>query len=92
MPLSEQEFESWCFRNGGETYEEDDRPGLTCKFPDTDTPDRVGYLTESGAFEVITEGRFYSARSLHQNAESWIDDHDRLHIDTEDTRLVIDPR
>lgn len=92
MVLSEQEFESWCFRNGGETYDEDDSPGLTCRFPDTGTSDRVGYLSDSGAFEVITDGRFYSARSLHQHAEAWIDDDDRLHIDTEDTRVIIDPR
>lgn len=36
--------------------------------------------------------RFYSSRSLHQHAESWIDDDDRLHIDTGETREVIDPR
>jgi hypothetical protein len=28
-------------------------------------------------------GRFYSTRLLHQHAESWIDDEDHLHIDTE---------
>lgn len=92
MSLPERDFESWCFRNGGETYDEEDRPGLTCRFPDTDTNDRVAYLSDSGAFEVITDGRFYSTRSLHQHAESWIDDDDRLHIDTEDTRIAIDPR
>lgn len=92
MSLSERDFESWCFRNGGETYDGEDRPGLTCQFPDTETHDRVAYLSDSGAFEVITDGRFYSTRSLHQNAEAWIGDDDRLHIDTEDTRIAIDPR
>lgn len=44
------------------------------------------------AFEVITDGRFYTNRSLHQHVESWVDDDDRFHIDTEDARLIIDPR
>ena len=93
MEISEQEVESWCFRNGGETYDEDDStsPGLVCRFPDTDTDDRVLRITDS-TFEVIAEGRFYSARPLHQHADSWIDDDDRVHIDTEDTRVIIDPR
>jgi hypothetical protein len=92
VPLSDREFESWCYRSGGETYEEADRNRVTCRFPDTETDDRVGYFPESGAFEVITEGRFYSARSLHQHAESWIDGNDRLHVDTGETRVIVDPR
>ena len=94
MEMSEPAFESWCFRNGGETYDEGDTnsPGLVCRFPDTDAADHVGYLPEANAFEVVTDGLFYSIDSLHQHADSWIDDDDRLHIDTGDTRVVIDPR
>ena len=33
--------------------------------------------------QVITDGRFYSTRSLHQQAGSWIDDDGRLHISME---------
>lgn len=92
MPVSEQTFESWCFRNGGETYDEDEGPGIACQFPDTPAEDRVHYLPANESFDVITDGRFYSARSLHQHAESWIDDDDRLHIDTGETRVIVDPR
>ena len=93
MEISAQEFESWCFRNGGETYDEDDEsPGLVCRFPDANTADHVGYLPEANAFEILTDGLFYTIDSLHQHADSWIDDQDRLHIDTGDTRVVIDPR
>jgi hypothetical protein len=41
---------------------------------------------------VATEDRFYSTRLLNQHAESWIDDDDRLHIDTEDARIAVDSR
>jgi hypothetical protein len=92
MPISETEFKSWCYRNGGETYGEKERGRVACRFPDADVDDRVGYFSESGAFEVISEGRFYSTRSLHQHADAWIDDDDRLHIDTGETREVVDPR
>lgn len=91
MPITEEEFQSWCYRNGGETYGGEWSPGIAYRFPDADTPDRVTRITET-AFEVITEGPFYSTRSLHQNAESWIDDDDRLHINTEDARVIIDPQ
>ena len=92
MPVSETEFKSWCYRNGGETYGEEERGRVACRFPDADVNDRVGYFSESGAFEVITDGRFYSTRSLHQHADSRIDDADRLLIDTDETRVTIDPR
>jgi hypothetical protein len=92
MAVSEDEFESWCFRNGGETYDDNGTSGLVCGFPDTETDDRVGYYSTNDVFEVITTGRFYRSRSLHQHADSWIDDSDRLHIDTAETRVVIDPR
>lgn len=57
MPISGEEFESWCWRNGGETYE--DPPaglGIVCRFPDADTPDRVAYLPDVGGFQVHTPG------------------------------------
>ena len=92
MPVSEESFESWCFRNGGETYDEEEGPGIACQFPDTDSEDRVPYMPDNDAFDVVTVGRFYSSRSLHQHADSWIDDDDRLHIDTGETRVIIDPR
>lgn len=92
MALSEDEFESWCVRNGGETYEEQRAAGVVCQFPDTDTADRIGYDESNGVFEVITDGRFYESRSLHQHADSWIDEDDRLHIDTGETRVIVDPR
>lgn len=92
MALSEDEFESWCFRNGGETYEEQGTAGVVCQFPDTKTSNRVGYYESNGVFEVITDGRFYQSRSLHQHADSWIDEDDRLHIDTGETRVIVNPR
>lgn len=91
MPISEDEFVSWCYRNGDETYGQEWSPGIAYQFPDTDTTDRVTRITAT-AFEVITEGRFYSTRSLHQEADSWIDENDRLHINTDDARGIIDPR
>lgn len=91
MPVSEEEFESWCFRNGGETFEEESTLGTVCQFPDTETADRVGYYSENGVFEVITQGQFYTTRSIQQHADSWIDDEDRLTIDTSETRIVVDP-
>ena len=92
MPVSEQEFESWCYRHGGETYDREERPGVAYRFPDTDTNEGVHYYPDNGSFDVITDGRFYTVRSLHQHADSWIDDEDRLHIDTDETRVIIDPR
>lgn len=92
MPISEEEFESWCYRHGGETYDHDDWPGIAYQFPDAETHEGVYYYPENNSFDVITEGHFYTARSLHQHADSWIDDDDRLHIDTDETRVVIDPR
>lgn len=91
MQISEEEFENWCFRNGGETYEEEDTAGIVCQFPDTDTPDRVGFYSETGVFEVITQGQFYTSRSFQQHANSWIDENDRLTIDTDQARATIDP-
>jgi hypothetical protein len=91
MALSEDEFESWCFRNGGETYEHQGTTGVVCQFPDTETADRIGYYESNGVFEVITDGWFYQSRSLHQHADSWIDEDDRLHIDTGETRVIVDP-
>jgi len=91
MPLSETEFESWCFRNGGETYEEQGTAGVVCQFPDAGVADRIGYYESNGVFEVITDGRFYQSRSLHQHADSWTDDDDCLHIDTGETRVIVDP-
>jgi DNA-binding helix-hairpin-helix protein with protein kinase domain len=49
-------------------------------------------LPDADEFQVITDGQLYSTRSLHQHAESWIDEYDRLHINTEDARIVVDPR
>ena len=92
MPITGEEFESWCVRNGGETYEREDRPGIVCRFPDVDSTDRFGYLPDVNAFQVITEGRFYETLSLHQDVESRIDEDDRLRLDTDDTRVTIDPR
>jgi hypothetical protein len=37
-------------------------------------------------------GEFYSTRSLHQHADSWLDGDDRLHIDTDEARVIIDPQ
>ena len=91
MPLSEQDFRAWSYRNGGETYGRPNEPGIAHHFPDSDTKNHVIRISED-AFEVVTEGRYYSARSLHQHADSWLDDDDRLHIDTDETRLIIDPR
>jgi hypothetical protein len=93
MTLSEDDFESWWWRNGGETFEEPPvGPGIVCRFPDVDTPDRVVYLPDVDGFQVITDGQFYSTRSLHQHTDAWIDDDDRLHIDTDQTREVVDPQ
>ena len=93
MALSESEFEDWCWRNGGVTFEEPPvGPGIVCRFPEVGTLDRVVYLPDADGFQVITDGQFYSTRSLHQRAESWIDENDRLHINTEDVRIVVDPR
>ena len=91
MVLSEQEFRAWSYRNGGETYGRPNEPGIAHHFPDDGSNDHVIRISED-AFEVVTDGRFYSTRSLHQHAESWIDDDDRLHIDTDETRLIADPR
>jgi hypothetical protein len=33
MPLSEQEFRAWSYRNGGETYGRPDSPGTAYHFP-----------------------------------------------------------
>lgn len=93
MAISEEEFESWCWRNGGETFEEAPAgPGIVCRFPDTDSSDRVAYLPDADAFQLHTTGQFYTAISLHQHTDAWIDDDDRLHIDTDDVRATIDPR
>ena len=67
-------------------------PGIARRFLDVDTLDRVVYLLDADGFQVIAGGQFYSARSLHQHAESWSDDDDRLRINTEDARVAIDPR
>ena len=92
MAPSEAEFESWCFRNGGETYEEEETAGVVCRFPDAETTDRVGYYAANGVLEVITNGRFYRSRSVHQHADARIDADDRLQIDTTEARVVVDPR
>jgi hypothetical protein len=73
------------------TLQEKGRSRVACRFPDADVNGWVGYLSENGAFEVVSEGRFYSTRSLHQHADSRIDDTDRLLIDTDETRVTIDP-
>jgi hypothetical protein len=91
MPPSERDFRVWSYRNGGETYGRSDDPGIAHHFPDTDSNDHVIRISED-AFEVATEDRFYSTRLLNQHAESWIDDDDRLHIDTEDARIAVDSR
>jgi hypothetical protein len=92
MSISAEAFESWCYRHGGETYDHDDWPGIAYQFPDAETHEGVYYYPANNSFDVITEGHFYTVRSLHQHADSWIDDDDRLHIDTDETRVVIDPR
>lgn len=92
MGVSEGEFISWCYRNGGETYGREGQPGLVCHFPDADERDRIGYLPDREAFQVITEGRFYVTHSIHERGEGVIDDTDRLHIETADGRIVVDPR
>jgi len=89
--LKDADFQSWCFRNGGETYEENDGPGLACQFPDTDAPDRIHYHPDTGTFDIVTGGLFYTSRDIHQHADSWIDDEDRLHIDSADARVIVDP-
>ena len=81
MALSESGFEDWCWRNGGVTFEEPPvGPGIVYRFPEVGSLDRVVYLPDADGFQVITDGQFYLIRSLHQRAESWIDDDDRLHI------------
>lgn len=91
MPISQEEFTSWCFRNGGETFEEQEGPGIACRFPDATVSDRVHYFPDTQTFDVITMGIFYSTRSMNQHADSWIDEEDKLHIDTEDARLIVNP-
>lgn len=66
--------------------------GIIRQLLDVDTLDRVVYLLDADGFQVITDGQFHSTRSLHQHAESWSDDDDRLHVNTEDARVAIDPR
>ena len=78
--------------NGRETYEERDSPGIACRFPGTDVPDSVHYHPDTETVDVVAGGRFYSTRSILQNAESWIDDRDRLHVDAGDARVIVDPR
>lgn len=39
MPVSETEFESWCYRNSGETYGEEERGCVACQFLDADVND-----------------------------------------------------
>ena len=68
-----------------------DGPGVAYRFPDADIPDRIHYFLYINTFDVITGGPFYSTRSLQQHADSWIDD-DRLHLDTDDARVIIDPQ
>lgn len=92
MPITEEEFESWCFRNGGETRQEHAGPGILCWFPDADVPDRIHYFPDTNVFDVVAGGPFYSTRSALQDAEAQIDKDDRLLIDTSDTRVIIDPR
>jgi len=73
MALAENESEDWCWRNGGVSFEEPPvGPGIVCRSPEVDTLDRVVYLPDADVFQVITDGQFYSTRSLHQHAESWI--------------------
>ena len=73
MALAENESEDWCWRNGGVSFEEPPvGPGIVCRSPEVDTLDRVVYLLDADVFQVITDGQFYSTRSLHQHAESWI--------------------
>ena len=91
MPLSEQEFRAWSYRNGGETYGRPNEPGIAHHFPDTDSNDHVIRIADD-AVEGVTDGRFYSTRSLHQHADAWLDDDDRLHIDTDEARVIIDPQ
>lgn len=91
MTHSDDEFRAWAYRNGGEIYGRPNDPGIAYHFPDTDSEVHVIRITED-AFEVVTEGRFFSSRSLHQHADSWTDDSDRLHIDTDESRVIIDPR
>lgn len=92
MQFSRDEFRSWCYRNGGETYGRENRPGIVCHFPDSDERDRVGYLPDRNVFQVITDGRFFVTHSIHERAEPEIDDDDRLHIETPNGRIVVDPR
>lgn len=90
--LSGDEIISWCYRNGGETYGREERPGIVCHFPDADERDRIGYLPERESFQVITDGRFYVTHSIHEQGEGEIDRDDRLRIETADWRIVVDPR
>lgn len=92
MEFSEAAFRSWCYRNGGETYGRDDRPGIVCHFPDADQQDRIGYLPTSDTFQVITDGRFYVTHSIHEQTTPEFDDYDRLHIETPNGRIIINPR
>lgn len=90
VPISEQAFESWCYRNGGETYEERDGPGVACRFSGANVPDRVHYHPDTETVDVMAGGGFFSTRSIVQHADAWIDD-DRLHVDVEDARVIVDP-
>jgi hypothetical protein len=49
-------------------------------------------LGKSSYQRSATMARFYSTRLFHQHADSWLDDDDRLHIDTDEARVIIDPR
>lgn len=80
---------------GGETVESvglSVGPGIVRRFPEVDTLDRVVYLPDADGFQVITDDQFYPTHLLHRHAESWIDEDDRSHINTEDARVAIDPR
>lgn len=93
MPFSEEDFELWCWRNGGETYVEPPvGPGIVCRFPNADTPDTVADLPDADGFQVHTQGQFYSTLSIHQHTDARIDADDRLHIETADAHLIVEPR
>ena len=48
MPLSEQEFRAWSYRDGGETYDRPNESGIAHRFPDEDSNDYVIRISKDG--------------------------------------------
>ena len=62
MPLSEQEFRAWSYRDGGETYDRPNESGIAHRFPDEDSNDYVIRISKDGLRGLLTVDSIPSAR------------------------------